>query len=158
MQCKLTTTLGFKVDILVWQLGCIQWKKSLWQKKKNQKKTGFFKSKQKLSLENQTQVCFREVSKSHRTGRSSSWHHARRRSELSLDWEKGSGKDWRRKPRRRGCSCEVLDHIFCHLSLGTKHLKEKDFSCLQSRGPRGKSGSSDSLYFLGLQNHCKWWL
>ena len=45
-----------------------------------EKKTGFCKSKQKLSLDNQTQVCFREVSKSHRTGRSSSWHHARRRS------------------------------------------------------------------------------
>ena len=119
MQCKLTTTLGFKVDILVWQLGCIQWK-SLWHKK-----TGFCKSKQKLGLENQTQVCFREVSKSHRTGRSSNWHHARRRSELSLDWEKGSGKDWGRKPRGHGCPCEVLDHIFCPLSLGTQ--REKDF-------------------------------
>ena len=23
---------------------------------------------------------------------------------------------------------------------------------------RGKSGSSDRFYFLGLQNHCRWWL
>ena len=23
---------------------------------------------------------------------------------------------------------------------------------------KGKSGSSDRLYFLGLQNHCRWWL
>ena len=22
----------------------------------------------------------------------------------------------------------------------------------------GKSGHSDTLYFLGLQNHCRWWL
>ena len=33
LQCKLSTTVGFKVDILVWQLGCILWKKSVWQKK-----------------------------------------------------------------------------------------------------------------------------
>ena len=39
-----------------------------------------------------------------------------------------------------------------------RYPKREGFSPLQSRGPRGKSGRSDSLYLLGLQNHCKWWL
>ena len=29
---------------------------------------------------------------------------------------------------------------------------------ITSQQTRGKSGSSDRFYFLGLPNHCRWWL
>ena len=45
--------------------------------------------------------------------------------------------------------------------LKTQHSKSEDHG-LQSHhfmaNRWGSNGNSDSLYFLGLQNHCRWWL
>ena len=45
---------------------------------------------------------------------------------------------------------------------GLKHnIKNKDHGIWSHHfmaNKRGKSGSSDRFYFLGLQSHCKWWL
>ena len=44
--------------------------------------------------------------------------------------------------------------------LTTQHSKNEDHG-IQSyhfmANRWGNSGNSDSLYFLGLQNHCRWW-
>ena len=45
--------------------------------------------------------------------------------------------------------------------LKTQHSKNKDHSIWSHplmANKRGKSGNSDRFYFLGLQNHCGWWL
>ena len=45
--------------------------------------------------------------------------------------------------------------------LKTQHSKSEDHG-IQSHhfmaNRWGSNGNSDSLYFLGLQNHCRWWL
>ena len=45
--------------------------------------------------------------------------------------------------------------------LKTQHSKNKDHG-IQSHhfvaNRRGNNGNSDRLHFLGLQNHCRWWL
>ena len=45
--------------------------------------------------------------------------------------------------------------------LKTQHSKNKDHGILFHHfmaQRRGKNGNSDGFYFLGLQNHCRWWL
>ena len=45
--------------------------------------------------------------------------------------------------------------------INTQHSKNKDH-CIQSQhfmaNRWGNNRNSDRLYFLGLQNHCRWWL
>ena len=45
--------------------------------------------------------------------------------------------------------------------LKTQHSKNEDHGIWSHHflaNRRGKSGSSDRFYFIGLQNHCGWWL
>ena len=45
--------------------------------------------------------------------------------------------------------------------LKTQHSKNKDHSIWSHHfmaNRWGNNGKSDRLYFLGLQNHCRWWL
>ena len=42
------------------------------------------------------------------------------------------------------------------LKLNIQKTKIMASSPIQIDG--GKNGNSDRLYFLGLQNHCRWWL
>ena len=45
--------------------------------------------------------------------------------------------------------------------LKTQHSKTEDHGIWSHHfiaNRRGESGSSDRFYFLGLQNHCRWWL
>ena len=45
--------------------------------------------------------------------------------------------------------------------LKTQHSNNKDSGILSSHfmaNRWGNNGNSDRLYFLGLQNHCRWWL
>ena len=45
------------------------------------------------------------------------------------------------------------------LKLNIKKTKIMAFGPITSwQTEAGKSGSSDRFYFLGLQNHCGWWL
>ena len=45
--------------------------------------------------------------------------------------------------------------------LKTQHTKNEDHSIWSHHfmtNRLGNNGNSDRLYFLGLQNHCRWWL
>ena len=45
--------------------------------------------------------------------------------------------------------------------LKTQHSKNEDHGILSHHfmaSRWGNNGNSDRLYFLGLQNHCRWWL
>ena len=42
--------------------------------------------------------------------------------------------------------------------LKTQHSKQRSWHQVPSLHDMGNNGNSDRLYFLGLQNHCRWWL
>ena len=44
------------------------------------------------------------------------------------------------------------------LRLNIQQTKIMASSPITSWQKDGEDGNSDKLYFLGLQNHCKWWL
>ena len=93
----------------------------------------------------------------------------RRRGQYKMKWLDGitdsmntnltnSGRPW-----RRGIlvCCSSWGHKESDTTEEVNNNKNKDHS-IQSHhfmaNRWGKSGNSDRLYFLGLQNHCGWWL
>ena len=44
------------------------------------------------------------------------------------------------------------------LKLNIKRTKIMAYGPITLRQTEGKSGNSDKFYFLGFQNHCRWWL
>ena len=82
---------------------------------------------------------------------------------LSLNYtEEGKGKGKREEGRRTWVNkmCKLVCTVWKSW-FKTQHSKNKDHGILSHHflaNRWGNNGNSDRLYFLGLQNHCRWWL
>ena len=72
----------------------------------------------------------------------------------SCRWHHPFGKKWRgtKKPLDKSERGEWKSW------LKTQHSKDEDHGICSHHFMENRYGNSDRLYFLGLQNYCRWWL